>query len=235
VQRSSFFRRKSTYLIGVPVIVILAVVVAPFVYIHFIEGPAPKKLTFTTQTSTASTASGSATVSVDGAWKITSDSKAGYRVGEVLFGQHDTAVGRTSSVKGNLTINGTTVPAASFTVDLTTVSSDQANRDRQFQGRIMDTATFPTATFKLTKPITLASIPSNLTEVKVSATGDLMLHGTTKSVTFELKARRTGDKIEVNGTIPITFADYGIDNPSGGPATTEDHGELEFLLAFARA
>ena len=235
MQRSSFFRRKSTYLIGVPLIAILAVVVAPFVYIHFIEGPAPKKLTFTTQTSTASTASGSATVSVDGAWKITSASKVGYRVGEVLFGQRDTAVGRTSSVKGNLTIKGTTVPAASFTVDLTTVSSDQANRDRQFQGRIMDTATFPTATFKLTKPITLTSIPPNLTEVKVSATGDLTLHGKTTSVTFELKARRNGDKIEVNGTIPITFADYGIDNPSGGPASTEDHGELEFLLAFARA
>ncbi len=138
-------------------------------------------------------------------------------------------------MKGNLTIKGTTVPAASFTVDLTTVSSDQANRDRQFQGRIMDTATFPTATFKLTKPITLTSILPNLTEVKVSATGDLTLHGKTTSVTFELIARRNGDKIEVNGTIPITFADYGIDNPSGGPASTEDHGELEFLLAFARA
>jgi hypothetical protein len=34
----------------------------------------------------------------------------------------------------------------------------------------------------------------------------------------------------VNGSIPVVFADYGISNPSGGPATTEDHGILEFLV-----
>jgi polyisoprenoid-binding protein YceI len=232
----SFFRRKSTYLIGVPVIVILAVVVAPFVYIHFIEGPAPKKFALTKPTAGASTvSSGSATVSVDGEWKITAGSQVGYRVKETLFGQPNTAAGRTGSVKGNVTINGTTVPAADFTVDLTTVKSDQARRDAQFQGRIMDTATFPTATFKLTKPITLTSVPANRTPITASATGNLTLKGKTKSVTIELKAQRNGDKIEVTGSIPVTFADYGIDNPSGGPAATEDHGELEFHLFFARA
>jgi polyisoprenoid-binding protein YceI len=237
--KPGFFRRKSTYLIGVPVIVILAVVVAPFVYIHFIEGPAPKKFALTKPTAGASTgstaASGRATVSVDGAWKITAGSQAGYRVKETLFGQSNTAAGRTTSVKGTLTINATTVPAADFTVDLTTVKSDQARRDAQFQGRIMDTATFPTATFKLTKPIALTNVPPNLTPVKATATGDLTLHGKTKSVTFELQAQRNGDKIEVSGSIPVTFTDYGIDNPSGGPATTEDHGELEFHLFFTRA
>ncbi len=237
--KPNFFRRKSTYLIGVPVIVILAVVVAPFVYIHFIEGPAPKKFALTKPTAGASTgstaASGGATVSVDGAWKITAGSQAGYRVNETLFGQSNTAAGRTTSVKGKLTINATTVPTADFTVDLTTVKSDQARRDAQFQGRIRATATFPTATFKLTKPIALTNVPPNLTPVKATATGDLTLHGKTKSVTFELQAQRNGDKIEVSGSIPVTFADYGIDNPSGGPATTEDHGELEFHLFFTRA
>jgi hypothetical protein len=32
----------------------------------------------------------------------------------------------------------------------------------------------------------------------------------------------------------VTFADYGITNPSFGPVTTKDSGEIEFLLAFAR-
>lgn len=36
----------------------------------------------------------------------------------------------------------------------------------------------------------------------------------------------------MNGTIPVKFADYKIDNPSGGPVTTEDHGVVEFLLVF---
>jgi hypothetical protein len=59
------------------------------------------------------------------------------------------------------------------------------------------------------------------------------MHGTTRTVTFQLPARRSGATIQVSGSVPITFADWNISNPSGGPATTEDHGILEFLINFA--
>ena len=121
---------------------------------------------------------------------------------EILFGQSATAVGKTTAVTGDMTITGTTVEAASFTADLTQVTSDQSNRDRQFQGRIMDTANFPNATFKLTAPIELGSVPANGEQVTVKATGDLTLRGKTKSVTFDIIAQRNGDTIETNGTIP---------------------------------
>ena len=39
----------------------------------------------------------------------------------------------------------------------------------------------------------------------------------------------------MNGSIPITFADYGIPNPTKAGITTEDHGELEFLLVFSKS
>src|SRR6478672_6892087 len=211
-----FLRRKRTYFIGIPILVFLVAVVAPYVYIHFIEGPAPEKLKLADpKTSSTSTKSGSdsssattapATAAVEGAWTVSKDGTVvGYRVGEVLFGQSTTAVGRTDAVTGELTISGTTATAASFTTDLTKVSSDQGNRDRQFQGRIMDTATYPTATFKLTSPIALTAIPQDLVKVTEKATGDLTLRGKTRSVTFDVVARRNGDKIEVNGSIPITF------------------------------
>jgi polyisoprenoid-binding protein YceI len=234
---SRFFRRKSTYLAGIPLLLVLAFVAGPYVYIHFVEGPAPKKLSFTTRTTRASTttAPGTATTTLDGAWKLTTGSEVGYRVGEVLFGQSATAVGRTSSVTGTLTVAATTVPSATFTADMTTVSSDRSQRDNQFKGRVMNTSQYPTSTFSLTTPIDLATIPGDLVQVKVSATGQLTLHGTTRSVTFPLTARRNGNTIEVNGTIPVKFADYNIPNPSFGPATTDDHGELEFLLSFSRA
>ena len=32
----------------------------------------------------------------------------------------------------------------------------------------------------------------------------------------------------------VTFADYEIDDPSGGPASVGSDGELEVLLVFAR-
>jgi polyisoprenoid-binding protein YceI len=237
-----FLRRKRTYFIGIPVLILLVAVVAPYVYIHFIEGPAPEKLSLSdpksssTTTGPGSDSSNASSGSVDGAWTVTKDGTiVGYRVGEVLFGQNATAVGRTDAITGDLTISGTTATAGSFTADLTKVSSDQDNRDRQFQGRIMDTATYPTATFKLTQPIDLAQTPQNLVKITEKATGDLTLRGKTRSVTFDVVARRNGDKIEVNGSIPITFADWGIPNPSFGPASTEDHGVLEFILVFDRA
>ena len=46
-------------------------------------------------------------------------------------------------------------------------------------------------------------------------------------------ATATGE-LTLHGSIPVTFADYGIANPSFGPVTTEDNGEVEFLLALTR-
>ena len=136
---------------------------------------------------------------------------------------------------GSISINGKTVTAASFTVDMTTVTSDQQRRDNQFNGRIMDTSSYPTATFKLSQPIVLSSIPSTGVQGSTKATGVLTMHGTSKTVTFTLAGQRTASGIQVTGQIPITFADWNIPNPSFGPVTTEDHGILEFLLVFRRA
>lgn len=66
----------------------------------------------------------------------------------------------------------------------------------------------------------------------MQAVGQLTIHGVTKEVTVDLTAQRGGDEIQVSGSIPLVFAEWGIPNPSFGPATTEDHGLLEFLLTF---
>ena len=77
--------------------------------------------------------------------------------------------------------------------------------------------------------------PERLGVATATANGELTLHGTTKAVTVELTVQRDGDTVNVSGSIPVTFADYGIANPSFGPVTTEDNGEIEFLLAFTRS
>lgn len=229
-------KNKWTWIIGIPVLLIVLVVGGTWFYINVIEGDPPAKLKLSTVTtkpgSSSTTTPGNA--SIDGAWTVKSDSAVQYRVPENLFGQSTTAVGKTDAVTGDMTITGTTVESASFTADLTKVTSDQSNRDRQFQGRIMDTAEFPNATFKLTAPIDLGTIPANGTQVTVKATGDLTLRGKTKSVTFDIIAQRDGDTIETNGTIPVTFSDYGIPAPSFGPAEVGDSGELVFLVNFTQ-
>jgi len=220
---------KKWLVVGAVVVAVLAVA-GPYVYIHFIEGDAPKRLSLSSQGSSSTTADPSAASQpLDGAWKVGTGSQAGYRVKEILFGQNNEAVGRTSAVSGNATIAGTKVTAADVTVDLTQVSSDQSRRDTQFHHRIMDTSTFPTATFKLTQPIDL---PSTTGRVSVKATGDLTTHGVTKSAVADLQAERSGNTIRVSGSIPVTFADWNIPNPSFGPITTQDHGLIEFLVVL---
>lgn len=240
----SRFPTWSRWAIAAAVVAVLGIVAGPFVYIHFIEGPAPAPLSVDAAGSSPATASPSATPiassnsssdssssSLDGTWSIASGSTAGYRVHETLFGQSNTAVGRTTALTGSLTVSGDTVTAGSFSADLTTVSSDRAQRDGQFQGRIMNTSTYPTATFKLTKFVNLGSEPAAGVTVTRDVTGDLTLHGTTRSVTFTASLKKTGSTVAASGSIPIVFADYHISNPSfGGVVTTDDHGTLEFRL-----
>ncbi|MDQ1468364.1 MAG: hypothetical protein QOH10_2779 [Actinomycetota bacterium] len=215
---------------------ILVAVVGPFVYFQFIEGdpPPPLSITDTSTTTAPGALPTAAPTSLDGTWTVTAGSTAGYRVKETLFGQSGTAVGRTTAVTGHVTLAGATVGTASFSVDLTKVTSNQSIRDSQFQGRIMDTAQFPTATFELTTPIDLGRVPASGVKITPRATGRLTVHGTTKTVTVPLDAVRTGSGIQVDGSIPITFADYDISNPSGGPASVGDTGTLEFLLVLSR-
>jgi polyisoprenoid-binding protein YceI len=217
----------------------VALVGGPYVYIHLIEGKAPAPLTLATASPSSSaadtTSSGQATGASDGTWNVSSDSVVGYRVKEVLFGQSNVAVGRTTSITGSMTVSGTTVTAATFTVDMTTVQSDQSRRDGQFNGRIMETSAYPTATFTLTQPIELGSVPAQGTKQTYEAKGNLTLHGVTKPVTFKVTGLYTGSAVQVAGSIPITFADWNIPNPSFGPVSTEDHGVLEFALKFSPA
>jgi polyisoprenoid-binding protein YceI len=217
----------------------LALVAGPYIFFHFVEGKAPAPLGLASPSSTAdgnaTTGSVSASSNPDGTWAVTSDSVVGYRVTETLFGQSNEAVGRTSQVSGSITISGTTITAGGFTVDMATVTSDESRRDGQFDGRIMETTLYPTATFTLTQPIGLGSIPSEGEQRTFQATGQLTLHGVTKTLTFDLTGRWSGSVIQVAGSIPITFADWNISNPSFGPAQTEDHGTLEFLLDLTHA
>ena len=220
--------------VGVAVAVAVAVA-GPYVYIHFFEAKPAARLGLSDQPA-ATTAAGAASTKGQtasagrGAWVVAAGSQVGYRVKEVLFGQDNTAVGRTGSVTGKLTIDGVTVTSGSFTADLTSVTSDQSRRDVSFQERIMDTATYPTATFTLTRPIRLGSIPPDGVQVTAQATGNLAMHGVTRQVQVTVTARHTGQRIQVSGSLPVTFADWNIPNPSFGPVTTEDHGLLEFLL-----
>jgi polyisoprenoid-binding protein YceI len=230
-------RWKRWLIVGVAAAALVGVG-GPYVYINYIQDDPPAALSLDSPPTTPENTSGSgeqAREGVEGAWRVGSGSQAGYRVDEVLFGQNVTAVGRTEEVTGDLEIKGTRAVSGSFTVDLASVRSDSDQRDGQFRGRVMNTEQYPKATFELTEPADFGSAPAVNEQVTAETTGDLTIHGQTNSVTFDLTAQRTADGFRVNGSVPVTFADYGIDAPNFGGITVEDEGSIEFLLAFTPA
>lgn len=232
---------KRTLLIVLGVVLGLAVLAVggTWLYINVFKEDAPEELSFadldgTTVAPPTTAATTPAESGIEGRWTVAPESIVGYRVKEILFGQDTEGVGRTNAVTGGLTITGTALSEADFSVDMASVESDQSRRDDQFRGRIMDVEQFPTANFVLTAPIELGGVPAEGDVVSADATGDLTLRGSTQSVTFPVQARLNGGRIEVDGSIPVVFADWGIPNPSFGPVSTEDNGLLEFLLVFTR-
>lgn len=227
-------RQLRWWLLGGLVALAVIVLGGTWLYIHVIEGPAPVPLSL--KSGASSSPAGASAGAVAGTWHVSSGSAVGYRVNEVLAGQNNVAVGRTSAITGSLTIRRSAVTAASFSVPMDTIKSDQSERDAQFNGRIMETSIYPTGTLSLTTPIALGALPADGVIRTYHATGNLTLHGHTRPVTFALQAERTASSIEVSGSIPILFANWDIGNPSfAGFVTTQNHGVLEFLIKFSQS
>jgi polyisoprenoid-binding protein YceI len=166
--------------------------------------------------------------SLDGTWTIDptigsfdyaandfSGSWVGYRVQEELAGIGGTvAVGRTPDVSGSISLSGTTLTAADLTADLTTLRSDESMRDGQLGRQGVQTDQFPTATFVLTQPIELGTIPDENVAFTVDAVGDLTIHGVTNNVTIPLNVIRAGDIVGVSGSLTFTWGDFGMEQPT---------------------
>ena len=216
------------------IVLALLAVAGPWVYINLIKEDAPDALTLQPAVTTTAGEVQQPTNATDGEWAVVADSVVGYRVKEILFGQDTEGVGRTSAVTGSLVIANNEVTSAEFSVDMTSLKSDSSRRDRQVNDRILDTATYPTATFALNESIALTPEALAGSDLTVNTTGTLTLRGVTNNVPVTLVARLVDNVIEVNGTIKIVFAEWQIPDPSISAIVVEDRGLLEFLIRFSR-
>jgi polyisoprenoid-binding protein YceI len=243
-------RRPVLALLAVAAVVAIAAAAGIWYLFFRPAGPAPVSLgtlppASALAESSAGTGGGTEPGAIDGTWTVDtsigslddgSGTFVGYRVQEQLATIGATeAVGRTTSVTGTMSIDGTSVIDAELTADLTTLRSDESNRDRQLSRQALETGRYPTATFTLTQPIDLGSSPSEGVVVDATATGDLTLHGVTRSVNVPLQARIDGDVITVAGSLPITFADWSIEAPRAMVVlSVADQGTMELQLHFTR-
>ena len=84
--------------------------------------------------------------------------------------------------------------------------------------------------------MTLSSAFASGATVTAWVTGRLAMHGTSRLVTFMISGRRDGPALQVAGTIPVTFSEWGIKGPKsyGFLGSLADHGVAEFLLVLRR-
>lgn len=224
---------------------IIAVGAAGVLFVYFIlfshSAPAPLGLTSPPAVA-ASSASPALTASdIPGAWIVASRSVAGYRVREQLaFVQAPSdAVGRTSEITGTVTIAGSatalSVSAASFTVNVQSLTSDQQMRDSRLQAIGLESSLYPKATFVLSSPVTLPATAASGVPIHVSLTGALTIHGTTRTETIPVEARISGSQIEVVGSTTFPWGDFNMQAPNiGGFVTVDSTATMEFDLFLKR-
>ncbi len=179
---------------------------------------------------------------VSGTWNVRIESGefgsgtfAGFRIVEELvsIGQTE-AVGRTGEVTGEVVIDGTTVTSADIEVDMASITTNDPRRDNKVQ-EALETGQFPTATFSLTEPIDLGDDPASGQEISATATGDLTIHGVTRSVQIPLQAQLVDGAIVLVGSTEVTFSDFDVAVPSAPiVVSVEDTGTLELQLLLTR-
>jgi polyisoprenoid-binding protein YceI len=200
----------------------------------------------TATTSAATTATSAAGTSAAGTWVVDADTGtfdyesatgtfAGFRIQENLSSiGSTTAVGRTGDVTGTVTIEGSNVTAASFTVDVSSITTNENRRDDEVQ-EALETDQFSIATFTLTQPIVLGDAATAGDAVSVTAVGDLTIHGVTEQVEFPLEAQLTKGTLVVVGSLDVTFSDFGVSVPTSPVVlSVDDHGELELQVLLTK-
>ena len=218
---------RRTWLIAGGAVAVLAVgaIGGPLVYAA-LEDDAPPAPTVQAQPSDAALV-----IDTDGTWTIGAGSSAGYRVHEVLNGADVTVAGTTDQVTGSVVVAGGDLADADVTVDVASITTDSDRRDSYFRDNVMDVDANPTATFSVTEVADLPELTG--TPVTVPVAGELTLAGVTQAVQTEISVVRTDAGIDVSGSVPITFGDYGVDAPNLGFVRVDDQGAVEFLLHLA--
>jgi polyisoprenoid-binding protein YceI len=173
-----------------------------------------------TPTATAATSATSVTTVTTGTWTISDTSKATVRVREQLVGVNlpSDAVLVATGATGTFVLkdDGTFSSDSKITFDLTTLASDQRDRDNFVKMDTLQTRQFPKAEFVPTKTSGLVLPMPASGEFTFKLTGQMTIHGKTKEVTFDVVATRSGNHLTATATAAPTwkFGDFGMTAPS---------------------
>jgi len=221
-------RRRRRWLVGVGVTlaIILLVVVAALVF--FASEPAPAVLTLPREAPSAPVGP------VDGGWRVSAGSVAGFRLQQSVIGLTKDVAGRTAAVSGMVSIARGTVTSATVSVGLGSVRV--SGKTEPAFTSALGTSAYPVATITLVRPVALSGAFATGRAIRSTAACSLTMHGITRDVTASFAARWSGSELQVAGSIPVVLADWGIRAPAGFGflGSLASHGSAEFLLILRR-
>ena len=163
-----------------------------------------------------------------------------YRVREQLAGLRfpNDAVGTTRTIEGGIALDaqGRVIEAESkFTVDLTTLRSDEPRRDNYLRRNTLDTDRYPTIVLV---PTELRGLRLPLPETGTASfqlVGNLSIRKATGPTTWEATATFNGDEITVRAKTAFRFADFDLRIPRvSSVLSVEDLIRLEADLILRR-
>ena len=184
---------------------------------------APSPTTQATATATVATATatpGATATATTGTWTVGNASKTTVSVREQLVGVNlpSDAVLVAKGATGTFVLNGdgTFSAASKISFDLTTLESDNRNRDDFIKGDTLQVRQFPKAEFVPTKTTGLALPMPTSGDFTFKLTGQMTIRGKTKEVTFDVQAKRTGNELIATATAAPAwkFGDFGMTAPS---------------------
>ena len=181
---------------------------------------APSATIAPTATAAAATVTPAVSSAAAGSWTVSNTSKATVRVREQLVSVNlpSDAVLVATGATGTFALrdDGTFSPDSKISFDLTTLASDNRNRDDFIKGDTLQTRQFPKAELVPTRTTGLTLPLPSSGEFAFKLTGQMTIRGKTKEVTFDVQAKRAGNELTATATAAPSwkFADFGMTAPS---------------------
>jgi polyisoprenoid-binding protein YceI len=150
-----------------------------------------------------------------------------------------TVHGITKKVQGEVQVTVEPDGALGFNgkivVEAATLDTDNDRRDTTLRNKTLDVARYPSIVLEPERFVPVGSPPAS-GPVTGKLTGKITIRGTTQPVSIDAQLEPgTGAAIEVSGAFDVTWADFGIPDPSFGFIRIAKIARANFRATFVPA
>lgn len=207
-------------LIGLGIVLLIAVVVTGLVIRQLVFGGTPvihhphgQATTTTTPCATVSAAAGEYALVID-----SQQSSASYQATFLVAGQAvpGTVTGVTGDVSGEFVLATqptTTIQTLKVVVGLRSLDSGAPERDRHVRDDTLETDKYPFATLVASDVPVLTGSYTSGQSVRFTLTGQLTLHGVTRTVSFDVQGTVSNTTVTGTATAQIRLEEFAMRPP----------------------